>query len=393
MAATERIIALRGDIAARIPPSIRSAEGNLHYLRGYLEARYSSCHAVRRAAAKAYMHAHATPVIHPHELIVGKPSYRPLSAQEAAELAQLEAFAAPALPSLGGQDSHMTVDYELLLEQGLDGVAARVKALKAALDCEDPAQCEKNDFYEACLIALDGVTQYAAHYAEHARQLAAACEDAGRARELIEIAETLDRVPRYPAQTYRQALQSMCFLTFCMEGLYQLGRVDRLLIRYYEVDIQSGLLTREAAQELLDCASLLYNDTVPAGLAAGYMVGGRGADGKPVCNDITYMAIEGIAHTRMAYPGVGLCYTGDMPEDILRLSCDILGQGLSHPAIFNDDVIAKGLTGYGVPEAHARSYIHCTCVEITPIAASGTWVASPYINLTAVLLEIGRAHV
>ena len=56
--------------------------------------------------------------------------------------------------------------------------------------------------------------------------------------------------------------------------------------------------------------------------------------------------------------------------------------------IFNDDVIAKGLVHYGIPEKDSRNYIHSTCVEITPIAASNVWVASPYTNMPQLLLDI-----
>ncbi len=66
-------------------------------------------------------------------------------------------------------------------------------------------------------------------------------------------------------------------------------------------------------------------------------------------------------------------------------ACNILLHGRSHPAIFNDDVIAAGLASYGVENPH--DYIHSTCVEITPVGASNVWVASPYTNMAQVLLD------
>jgi formate C-acetyltransferase len=94
-----------------------------------------------------------------------------------------------------------------------------------------------------------------------------------------------------------------------------------------------------------------------------------------------------VEDNRLVYPAVGLCYVPDMPDHYLKRACEILAQGCSHPAIFNDDVIAKGLQLYGVPEQDSRRYIHSTCVEVTPEAASNVWVASPYINLVAPLLQ------
>ena len=43
---------------------------------------------------------------------------------------------------------------------------------------------------------------------------------------------------------------------------------------------------------------------------------------------------------------------------------------------------------YGIPEKDARMYIHSTCVEITPIASSNVWVASPYTNMAQKLLDV-----
>jgi len=77
-----------------------------------------------------------------------------------------------------------------------------------------------------------------------------------------------------------------------------------------------------------------------------------------------------------------------MPERFLQKAIALLQKGYSHPAIFNDDVIAKGLVHYGIPAKDSRNYIHSTCVEITPIAASNVWVASPYTNMPQLLLDI-----
>jgi hypothetical protein len=73
-----------------------------------------------------------------------------------------------------------------------------------------------------------------------------------------EIAAILERVPSGPATSFREALQSVHFLTFCLEGLYQLGRPDRYLIDFYRRDVERGLITPEAALELIDCICILF---------------------------------------------------------------------------------------------------------------------------------------
>ena len=54
----------------------------------------------------------------------------------------------------------------------------------------------------------------------------------------------------------------------------------------------------------------------------------------------------------------------------------------------NDDVISAGLAQVGLPPAEACLYQNSTCVEITPIASSNVYVASPYINLLQILHEL-----
>ena len=121
------------------------------------------------------------------------------------------------------------------------------------------------------------------------------------------------------------------------------------------------------------------------------MVGGRDRTGKVVANELTGMLMQVIDDIRLVYPSVGLCVTSETPKCYLDQAVEILSHGRSHPAIFNDVVITRGLLSYGVPEAEAHDYIHSTCVEITPCAASNVWVASPYTNMPQLLLDIEPA--
>jgi formate C-acetyltransferase len=362
--------------------------GDLLRCRGWLEHHDAPSHIARRARAKAYALRHARPAIDPGELLVGKPDPAPLTAEERQELDQHRATTMRAMPRLQGQASHMAIDYEKLLRLGASGVQDQIRGLRRGLNLELPGDIDRDQFYLACLDALDGLLAFADHYAEEAERQADDCPDAARRDELREIARVCRKVPRYPAGTFHEALQSMHFVTFCLEGLYQLGRPDRTLIEFYRRDVARGALTPQAAQELIDCLCILFNEYIPKGLAVGLMVGGADALGRDVTNELTRMFIESIGHTRMIYPGVGLCVTEDTPPDLLERAAELLGEGLSHPALFNDRVITQGLIGYGLPPADACQYIHSTCVEITPVASSAVWVASPYINLVQLLLDL-----
>jgi len=288
-----------------------------------------------------------------------------------------------------GQDSHMAIDYELLLSCGLRGIIERIDEYKK--DCHP----EQADFYSAAKTCLLAVIKHSENYSALATRLAKDECNSCRKKELIQIAEICKKVPAEPAESFYEAVQSVHFVTYCLSlnpfrfgaQLFQLGHPDRYLYPYYKNDIEKGIITKEAAQELLNCLGIQINMRVPAGGSSGYMVGGRDEKGDIVANELTEMLMQVVDDIKLVFPAVGLCYTKDTPESFLQKACDILSHGRSHPAIFNDDVITQGLINYGVPEKEAHSYIHSTCVEITPIASSNVWVASPYTNMAQLLLD------
>lgn len=342
----------------------------------YGEAFYSALDALR-------------PHIGEGELIVGETVYD-LTPDEASawEGTYRERAHARSHTAGAGQDSHMAIDYELLLSEGINGLIARIDYLL------EGCSADRRPFYRCCRRCLEGVLVHSIHYAEHAEQLAAQTEDAERREELYAIAALCRRVPAQPAESFYEAVQSVHFITYCL-GMnpfrafscqqFQLGRPDRYLLPYYEHDCAAGTLDKKHAQLLLDCLAIQINMRVPNGLSSGYMVGGRSESGDIVANDLTLMGMQVIDDIRLVYPAVGFCHTEGMPDGYLAAACEILSHGRSHPAIFNDDVISKGLAAYGVKNTH--SYIHSTCVEITPVGASNVWVASPYTNMAQLLLD------
>ena len=351
--------------------------------------------ACRYAEAQRYAYENWTPSIEPGERIVGRPAFREHSPEEA-ERFRLGNEAAAFGHCSVGQDSHMAIDYPRLLSLGTSGIAALIREKQASLDPMEPESVKKDDFYRSCLTVLVGVEALSRHYAERAEELAEQESDPAQAAEYREIASVCRRVPQNPASTFREAVQSTAFMSYALSVKplrpsmlqFQLGRPDRYLLPYYEADRAAGILSDEEAQTFLDELCIQINRRVPNGLSSGFMVGGRCADGTVVSNPLTRMFLCAIEQVHLVYPSVGLCCTSDTPEEDLNLGLRILSGGHSHPALFNDDVIQRGLRHYGLPPEEACEYIHSTCVEITPVGSSNVWVASPYMNLPAELMTV-----
>ena len=372
------------------------------YYRFYVKYFENEGDSRRKRYGDAFKYAlsRMIPTISDGELIVGKCS-KVLSPDEERDYAENYYGRAKAEESFSGagQASHMVIDYDLVLRCGIYGIIERIDGYLAKCPKDD---IYKIEFYNSCKSCLEGVILHSESYAASAKRLAEDERDEARRAELEKISEMCKRVPAYPAESFWDAVQSVSFITHCislnplkLHGMqFQLGHPDRYLLPYYEKDIKNGTLTKEFAQELLDCLAVQINMRVPRGGSSGYMVGGRDENGNIVQNELTEMCMQVIDDVRLVYPAVGLCYTEGMDDRYLEKACELLSKGRSHPAIFNDDIITRGLIGYGVPEKEAHSYIHSTCVEITPCASSNVWVASPYTNMAQLLLDkMGREYV
>lgn len=346
----------------------------------------------RYAEAFDYAFSNLSPSITEGELIVGKRDI-PLSAEAQQEWDnKYKLIADTRSENAGtGQDSHMAIDYELLLSKGINGIIESID--EYLTDCDE----EKALYYKCCKRCLKAIIKHSENYADLADKMSKEATDPMRKSELEKIAEICKKVPAQPAESFYEAVQSVSFITHCMSlnpfrsfsaQQFQLGHPDRYLLKFYKKDIEKGTITKEYAQLLLDCLGIQINMRVPNGLSSGYMLGGRNEKGEIVANELTEMCMQVIDDIRLVYPAVGLCYTEGMPEKYLEKACELLSKGYSHPAIFNDDVITKGLLHYGVDSEQAHNYIHSTCVEITPVAASNVWVASPYTNMPQLLLDL-----
>ena len=92
--------------------------------------------------------------------------------------------------------------------------------------------------------AIDNIIALADRYREEALKVG---------RE--DIAKVLERVPRYGATSFREALQMFRILHFSLwlEGNYHntTGRFDKYMYAYFKADMDKGVYTEETALELL----------------------------------------------------------------------------------------------------------------------------------------------
>jgi formate C-acetyltransferase len=322
---------------------------------------------------------------------------QPVGARDAPEMVLLEHLVF-FLTSKGNCISHTIPDFSQALHIGLRGIIE--EAQQRGHDAEEP---EQRDFYAAVVQAMEGIVAFSRNLAAEARRLAELASDATHKAELLALAEANERVPEFPARTFREGLTTVwiCWTAIHLEnpdvGL-SLGRLDQVLYDLYAHDIEAGTLTIDQAIELLCCLWLKIGDHVPAVPATGEQlfggagsnqaitVGGVDAEGRDAVNDLTYLMIRATELMMLRDPNLNARYfTGVNPPAYLRRLCEVNLNTGATPALHNDRAVIAALTAKGDTLAQARDYGITGCVEPGSNGRFYGASASVLLNLTSVL--------
>jgi len=362
----------------------------LGYLRGFEKNFNALTTRIRTSNAEAEELYESKPTIYDNELLLGHlylPEYTEAEQAEYDRLCEAYRMSSHTLIMRPPRKDHISLDYDKLLRVGVNGLRAEIKEKLDTLDLSAPGvypdmeAIKKWEFYQCCLIELDAVSDLAKRYAEEALRLAEEKPEP-RKSELIRLGKMLKKVPDEPAESFYEAVQSVQFFLSTLFGLYALGRPDRYLYPYYKKDIESGALTKEFAQELIDNFCLYVSDRVFSRAACGFIVGGKDEDGKLVENDLTYMFLTALDHLKLPDPNGALAVNRETSSELLEYCAEILSHGTTHPAFYNDDAITDSLVKYyGVAPADAVNYIHSTCAEISIIGKSKSYTTPFSIDL------------
>lgn len=296
-----------------------------------------------------------------------------------------------------------TAGYEWLLREGISGIEKSVKTRRAKLDLTVPGDYEKDYYLRSLLIVADGIKILAIRYAEEAERLASSEGSEKRKEELLEIAEVCRNVPANPAKTFREALQSLYFYQICIfmeqnAASYNPGRMDQYLWPYFKDELDSGRISREEAQELLDCLWVkfsepcLFQDEVTAEFAAGYpmfqnvCVGGVDETGRDAVNELSYMIIQATMDVQLYQPSLSVRYSlAKNPGSFLRKVVELISLGTGFPAFHNDDIGIRMLMNKGIPLKEAFNWNPCGCVETNLEGRLRHYTALADINLGSIV--------
>lgn len=305
---------------------------------------------------------------------------------------------------LNAGDAHLAVNYEKILKEGLKGYEEKAFAYQAKLDFTKPEDLDKNIFYQSVLIVIDAVKNFANRYSQLAFKKALEEKNPERKEELLEIARICQKVPYEPAQSFKEALQSVWFIQLILQiesngHSLSYGRFDQYIYPYYQKDIEEGLLTKEEVLEYLSCLwikTLSINkvrsqshtlSSAGSPMYQNVTIGGQTSDEKDAVNELSFLVLQSVAQTRLTQPNLTVRYHKNLNPAFFDECIEVMKLGFGMPALNNDEIIIPSFMNWGVKKEDALNYSAIGCVET---AVPGKWgyrcTGMSYVNFPRLLL-------
>ncbi len=293
---------------------------------------------------------------------------------------------------------HVTVDYDLVLRVGYDGIIKKAKAALSAIDPKDGDAVKKRVFLDAVIESCEAAITFAQRYSRLAYEMAEKCTDPTRREELKTIGKNCSRVPQFGAESFHEACQSFWFIQMLVQTesnghSISPGRFDIYMYPYYKKDLKNGKITREFAQELMDCVWIKLNsftkvrDDASAQGFAGYslfqnlIAGGQDKNGVDTTNDLSFMCINASMHIMLPQPSLSVRVWNKTPHEFMIRAGELTRTGIGLPAYYNDEVIIPALVSRGLTLEDARQYNIIGCVEPQKMGKTDGWHDAAFFNM------------
>ena len=228
---------------------------------------------------------------------------------------------------------HAILDDKIYKRGFLEFIGAIENRLTEIDFYKDPEAYAKDQELKAMKIAAEAVISFAQRHAVMARELADAEESLDRKKELEKIAEVCSNVPAHAPRNFWESLQSYWFVhlgvitELNVWDSFNPGRLDQNLYPFYKKDIESGVLNRESARELLHCFWVKFNNQpappkvdVTEAQSGTYQdfalinTGGLNQDGSDGVNELSYIILEVCKEMHLIQPSVCIQKSTENPD-------------------------------------------------------------------------------
>ncbi len=212
-------------------------------------------------------------------------------------------------------------------------------------------------YLEAQVLVIEAIMRYVERHAEKAEELAKKEKNEPQKRNYEFVAANTRAIVSNAPETYSQAVQWLQFFT-TVERINGhgngYGRLDRLLIDFFNKDTGAGILTRTEAVYLLAELYLKYGGNY-------WSFGGRDINGNDAVNEMSWVCLEAYDITG-GYNHLGLMWHEDTDKDFFLYACDVLARhNCGTPTLVNYDIMKKSQLRSGVEEEDAWNISYSGC--------------------------------
>ena len=298
---------------------------------------------------------------------------------------------------------HTVLDDKIYHKGMLDFKRDIEQSLASLNYLDDPVGSARQDVLTALDLCVSALIPCAESPAVMVRELAQGQSDPQRREELARIAEICTRVPAQAPRDFWEALQYYWFVhlgvTYELNpwDAYCPGKLDQHLLPFYEGGLDSGTLTRDQAEELLQCFWIKFNNQpappkvgVTAQESSTYTdfaqinLGGVKPDGSDGVDEVTYLMLDVIEEMRLLQPSSSIQVSKKNPDRFIKRAARIIRTGFGQPSVFNTDLIVQELVRMGKSVADARNGGSSGCVEVGAFGKEN-YNLTGYFNMPKVL--------
>lgn len=264
---------------------------------------------------------------------------------------------------------HTSTNMEKLLKVGYKGI---INETEAAESRKTELTDEQKDFYLSVKTVYRALIDFCMRLSKAVKET-----DPEGSVCLKNIAEG---VP----STLREAMQLIELTFYIHEFVFgtrvrTLGRIDRMLMPFYEADLKRGVSAEELKEQVKYFIFKLWSMKVPYDLPL--QIGGGDANGE-VTNAFSYIFVKCYMELDVYSPKIHVRVSENTPKDFIMLILASIREGKSSFVFANDPVVIKSLMGVGIEEKDAKDFTFIGCYEPAVYAHEIGCTGNGHLNCT-----------
>lgn len=259
---------------------------------------------------------------------------------------------------------HATADYTRVLNKGIVGIIQDIEKSLAV-----HSKAEEREFLIGLKKVANAMIGWAEKCSARVLKFSKNVQEMEYRTNLEKLAETLLKVPKNRPSSFYEAVLSI-YVCFSLDP-DSVGTLDRYLTPFYENDIRTGAITKDAAKEYLQELFLMLQAKSPLsgyftrGGESHFCIGGYLPNGEDGFNEVSEIIIESLIELPIYCPEITLRWTKKTPRQVLKFVMDCERKDkFKRFAFTNDEKRIKCYTEIcGFPFERAVNYTMVGCNE------------------------------